>query len=110
MLKCTHPTANFDMQGCTGSYTSNQCEIDRLTNRRSIQINHMQPTRSCLLPALCYQHGIASIGCYLGIVALKEAHTLPILNIDRWQYNHLPSTHFTKFLSNCKPGAPLFSG
>src|SRR5438128_1746200 len=110
MLKFTHTTTDFNVQGCAFPYTPNQFDIDRLTTRRAIQIDHMQPARSRHLPALRYLHGIASIRGRLGVVSLKEPHTLPILNIDRWQYNHLPSTHFTKFLSNCRPAAPLFSG
>src|SRR5947209_3712733 len=109
MCQCTHATTNFYMQCGSSADTADDLAVDGLTICSTIKVNNVQPARSGLLPALCYLDRVGIVGCDLGIVSLVEPHAAAIFDINGGKNNH-SLAHLTKFLSNCSPIVPLFSG
>ena len=89
VCKRAQTTAEFYAEGCFSAYASNQRKINRLALRGCVQINDMQPTGSCCLPALGDLHRVGGIGRDLVVIPLIEPHTLPVFDINCREDDHM---------------------
>ena len=109
VCQCTQTAADLNSKRRFLAHACDQGRVDRMALFRAIQIHHMQPARTRLLPALSNFHRIASVNRHLAVIALVEAYTLAVFDINCWKKLHW-RTHLRKFRNIWSPISPLFSG